>query len=129
MAVHAHSPGFLALVEEARRHVREIDLAGLEAERARRERPALIDVREDHEWQAGRLPGSIHLGKGVIERDIEQQFPDRATPMVCYCGGGYRSVLVCETLQRMGYTDVRSLIGGYRGWIEAGRPIETDAVE
>ncbi len=129
MATHAHSPGFLALIEEARRRVREIDLAAFEAERGGRPRPALIDVREDHEWQAGRLPGSIHLGKGVIERDIEQQFPDRASPLVCYCGGGFRSVLVCENLQRMGYTNVRSLKGGYRRWIEAGRPVETDAVE
>ena len=81
------------------------------------------------EWEAGRLPGSLQLGKGVIERDIEQHFPDRSTPIVCYCGGGYRSVLACENLQRMGYRDVRSLAGGYRGWVAAGLPVETDETE
>ena len=89
----------------------------------------LLDVREDHEWDGGRLPGSLHLSKGVIERDIEKHFPDRSTSIVCYCGGGYRSVLVCENLQRMGYRDVRSLAGGYRGWIAAGLPVETDETE
>ena len=129
MAVHVHSPGFLALVEEARKHVRELGIPEYDAGRARGERAALIDVREDHEWSDGRLPGSLHLSKGVIERDIEQHFPDRSTPIVCYCGGGYRSVLVCENLQRMGYRDVRSLAGGYRGWIAAGLPVETDETE
>ncbi len=128
MAAHAHSPGFLALVEEARRQVREIDIPEYEAQRARRDHPALLDVREDHEWDASRLPGAIHLGKGVIERDIEQLFPDPAAPIVCYCGGGFRSVLVCENLQRMGYTNVRSLKGGYRGWVESGRTVESDPV-
>ncbi len=86
-------------------------------------------MREEHEWQAGRLPGALHLGKGVIERDVEKHFPNPAAPIVCYCGGGFRSILVCESLQRMGYTNVQSLEGGYRGWVEAGRPIETDDVE
>ena len=126
---HAHSPGFLALIESVRRRVREIDLAGYDAALDRGRHPVLIDTREDHEWDAGHLPGALHLSKGIIERDIEKHFPDRATPMVCYCGGGYRSVLVCENLQRMGYTDVRSLAGGYRGWVAAGRPVETDATE
>jgi rhodanese-related sulfurtransferase len=129
MAAHAHSPGFLALVEEARRRVREIDIPEYEVLRARRDHPALLDVREDREWDASRLPGAIHLGKGVIERDIEKLFPDPAAPIVCYCGGGYRSALVCENLQRMGYTNVRSLKGGYRGWVESGRPVESDPVE
>ncbi len=129
MTVHVHSPGFLALVEEARKHVREISIPDYKAGRARGERPALIDTREDHEWSDGRLPGSLHLGKGVIERDIEQHFPDRSTPIVCYCGGGYRSVLVGENLQRMGYREVRSLAGGYRGWVAAGLPVETDETE
>jgi len=126
---HAHSPGFLALVESVRRGVREIDLAGYDAALQRGPHPVLIDTREDHEWDAGRLPGAMHLSKGIIERDIEKHFSDRATPIVCYCGGGYRSVLVCENLQRMGYTEVRSLAGGYRGWVAAGRPVETDATE
>ncbi len=129
MAVHIHSPGFLALVEEARKHVKEIGIPEYDAARARGERAVLIDVREEHEWEAGRLPGSLHLGKGVIERDIEQHFPDRSSPIVCYCGGGYRSVLACENLQRMGYRDVRSLAGGYRGWVAAGLPVETDETE
>jgi rhodanese-related sulfurtransferase len=126
---HAHSPGFLALVEWVRRRVREIDLAGYDATLDRGQHPVLIDTREDHEWDAGHLPGAMHLSKGIIERDIEQHFPDRATPIVCYCGGGYRSVLVCENLQRMGYTEVLSLAGGYRGWLAAGRPVETDVTE
>ena len=129
MAPHAHSPGFLALVDQARRRVHEIDIPEYDTLCAGRERPALVDVREDHEWDAGRLPGAMHLGRGVIERDIEKHFPDHAAPIVCYCGGGFRSVLVCESLQRMGYTSVRSLRGGYRGWVEAGLPIEADAVE
>ncbi len=126
---HTHSPGFLALVEQARKSVREIGIPEYGTRHERGERPVLIDVREDHEWEAGRLPGALHLGKGIIERDIEKNFPDRSTPLVCYCGGGYRSVLVCESLQRMGYTNVRSLAGGYRGWIDAGLPIETDETE
>ena len=129
MATHAHSPGFLALVEQARRNVREVGIPEVDAQRAGREHPVLVDVREDHEWALGRLPGAVHLGRGVIERDIEQRFPDRSTPIVCYCGGGYRSVLVCESLQRMGYRHVRSLKGGYRGWVDAALPVETDATE
>ena len=84
----------------------------------------LVDVREDHEWEAGHLPGAVHLSKGVIERDIEERFPDKATPLVCQCGGGYRSALVCDNLQRMGYTKCSSLAGGYRAWVESGLPIE-----
>ena len=129
MAVHVHSPGFLALVEEARKHVKEIGISEYDAARARGERAVLIDVREESEYAKDHLPGAKHLGKGVIERDIEQHFPDRSTPIVCYCGGGYRSVLVCENLQRMGYRDVRSLAGGYRGWVAAGLPVESDATE
>lgn len=84
----------------------------------------LIDVREDHEWQAGHLPSARHLGKGIIERDIEQAIPDPDAEIVLYCGGGFRSVLAADALQQMGYRRVRSLIGGYRGWTEAGLPIE-----
>jgi rhodanese-related sulfurtransferase len=129
MATHAHSPGFLALIEQARRHVREIGISEYDALCRAARRPVLVDVREDHEWDAGRLPGAMHLGKGVIERDIERTFPDPSTPIVCYCGGGYRSVLVCESLQRMGYKNVQSLEGGFRGWVESGLPVETDATE
>jgi rhodanese-related sulfurtransferase len=129
MATHAHAPGFLALIEQARRHVREIGIPEYDALRRAPGRPVLVDVREDHEWDAGRLPGAMHLGKGVIERDIEQTFPDPSTPIVCYCGGGYRSVVVCESLQRMGYKNVQSLKGGFRGWVDKGLPVETDANE
>lgn len=129
MVTHAHSPGFLALVEQARRNVREIGIPEFDAQRSGHEHPVLVDVREDHEWSMGHLPGAMHLGKGVIERDVEKHFPDPSTPIVCYCGGGFRSVLVCDSLQRMGYRNVRSLKGGYRGWVDAGLPVETDATE
>jgi rhodanese-related sulfurtransferase len=89
----------------------------------RGEQPLLVDVREDREWDAGHLPGAMHLGKGVIERDIEAAVPDPATPIVLYCGGGFRSVLVCENLQRMGYTNCVSLDGGWRGWNQLGLPV------
>jgi rhodanese-related sulfurtransferase len=92
----------------------------------RHEQHVLIDVREDHEWTDGRLPGAMHLGRGIIERDIEALFADRSTPIVCYCGGGYRSVLVCDSLQKMGYTNTVSLAGGFRGWQDAGLPVEKD---
>jgi len=121
-----HSPGFLALVDEARPRVREISISDYGALLMRRDQHVLIDVREDHEWARGHLPGAMHLGRGIIERDIEDNFADRATPIVCYCGGGYRSVLVADSLQRMGYTRVVSLAGGIRAWEAAGLAIETD---
>ncbi|HYM80388.1 MAG TPA: rhodanese-like domain-containing protein [Candidatus Limnocylindria bacterium] len=123
---HAHSPGFLALVRDAKSRVRELSIPEYRERVARGERIALVDVREDREWEKGHLPGAVHLGKGIVERDIEQTFPDKATPLVCYCGGGFRSALVCDNLQRMGYTHVVSLDGGFRGWTEAGLPIESD---
>jgi rhodanese-related sulfurtransferase len=91
---------------------------------ARGERFMLVDVREDHEWQAGHLPGAIHIGKGIIERDIETKVPDPATEMVLYCGGGFRSALAADNLQKMGYTNVISMDGGFRGWKDAGLPTE-----
>jgi rhodanese-related sulfurtransferase len=121
-----HAAGFLALVDEARPRVKEISIAGYGERLMRCEQHVLIDVRENHEWAAGRLPGALHLGRGIIERDIESYFADRSTPIVCYCGGGYRSVLVCDSLQRMGYTNTVSLAGGFRGWQAAGLPVETD---
>jgi rhodanese-related sulfurtransferase len=126
MTLRHHSPGFLALVAEARPRVKEISIAEYGERLMRRERHVLIDVREDHEWARGHLPGAMHLGRGVIERDIESFFADRNTPIVCYCGGGYRTILICESLQRMGYTNVVSLAGGFRGWRAAGLPLETD---
>ena len=121
-----HAAAFLALVEEARPRVKEISIAEYGERLMRCEQPVLIDVREDHEWVDGRLPGAMHLGRGIIERDLESYVAERSTPIVCYCGGGYRSVLVCDSLQRMGYTNVVSLAGGYRGWQDAGLPVEKD---
>ena len=121
---HRHSPGFLAIVESARRGVRELTIEDYRARVAAGEPVVLVDVREDREWDKGRLPGAIHLSKGIIERDIEERIPDKTTPIVCQCGGGFRSVLVCESLERMGYTNAWSLAEGYRGWVSRGLPIE-----
>ena len=121
---HQHSPGFLAIVESAKRVVREVTIDDYRRRAAAGEALILIDVREDHEWDQGHLPGAIHLSKGIIERDIEAAIPDRNAPIVLQCGGGYRSVLVSENLKRMGYTNTWSLAGGYREWIEQGLPIE-----
>jgi len=126
MTHHHHAAGFLALVEEARPRVKEISIAAYGERLMRHEQHVLIDVREDHEWARGHLPGAMHLGRGIIERDIELHFADRSTPIVCYCGGGYRSVLVCDSLQKMGYTNVVSLAGGFRAWEAAGLVVETD---
>lgn len=119
-----HSRGFLALVNDARRRVRETDIATIWARVSRHEKFHLIDVREDNEFAKGHLPGSIHLGKGIIERDIESTVPDQNAEIVLYCGGGFRSALAAEALQRMGYHNVISMDGGYRGWVEAGHPVE-----
>jgi rhodanese-related sulfurtransferase len=121
-----HSPGFLALVDDARKRVRAFSIAEYRRRVDAGETWVLVDTREDHEWARGRLPGAIHMSKGVIERDIERTFADPATPIVCYCGGGYRSALVCDNLQRMGYTRVITLDGGYRGWVAEGLPVETE---
>jgi rhodanese-related sulfurtransferase len=121
---HAHSPGFLALIADARTRVKTMDIPAYLAMLGSGVTPVLVDTREDREWEAGRLPGAIHLGKGVIERDIEKRIPDRDTPVVLYCGGGYRSVLVCENLQRMGYTNCISLDGGWRDWKARGLDVD-----
>ena len=121
-----HTDAFLALIDEARPRVKEISIAEYGARLMRKEQHVLIDVREDHEWARGHLPGAMHLGRGIIERDIESCFASRSTPIVCYCGGGYRTILVCDSLQKMGYTNVVSLATGFRGWQAAGLPIETD---
>ncbi len=121
---HQHSPGFLAIVDDAKTRIRELTIEQYRQRLVAGEPITLVDVREDLEWQAGHLPGAIHLGKGVIERDIEATIPDKHSPIVCQCGGGFRSALVCDNLQRMGYTNVWSLDGGYRGWVGKGLPIE-----
>jgi rhodanese-related sulfurtransferase len=121
---HAHSPGFLALINEVRRTIREMSVDEYRRRLATGERFILVDVREDHEWAAGHLPGAVHIGKGIIEREIERAVPDKGAPIVFQCGGGFRSVLVCENLKRMGYTNTWALDGGYREWLEKGLPIE-----
>jgi rhodanese-related sulfurtransferase len=119
-----HNPGFLALVNDAKSRIEEVDIA------AYREMPRegllLIDVREDHEWAAGHAAGAIHMSKGTIERDIEARVPDPSTKMVLYCGGGYRSALVADALRKMGYRHAISLDGGWRAWNEAGLPVAKD---
>jgi len=117
-----HTESFLRLAEAAKSRVRETTIAFVKERLDQRETPELnlIDVREDNEWEAGHLPAALHLGRGVIERDIEQHFPDFDTELILYCGGGYRSALAAESLQKMGYTNVFSMDGGFRGWSEAG---------
>ena len=121
-----HSPRFLKLVEEAKKHVKELTVDQVKAKLDRGEKFHLIDVREESEWAKDHLPGAIHLGKGVIERDAEQRLPDPKAEIVLYCGGGFRSALAAENLQRMGYTNVISMDGGVRGWREKGYPLTTD---
>ena len=117
-----HSEGFLKIAEEARARVREVDVRHtLERVEAG---ARLIDVREDNEWERGHARGAEHIGRGVIERDIERAAPDRAAELILYCGGGYRSALAADNLRRMGYTNVYSLAGGWRAWREAGAPVE-----
>jgi len=119
-----HSPGFLKLVEDLRKQVREITWEEARARLAQGENVVLLDVREDTEWLKGRAREAQHLGKGILERDIEARFPDKSTELIMYCGGGYRSVLTADVAQRMGYTNVCSLIGGYKGLVEAKWPME-----
>jgi rhodanese-related sulfurtransferase len=120
----AHNPGFLKLVNEAKSRVKETDMEGYKKMAASGLKPVLVDVREESEWTAGHASGAIHLGKGVIERDIETKIPDKQTSMVLYCGGGFRSALAADTLQQMGYTNVISLDGGWRAYQQSGLPIE-----
>lgn len=119
-----HSPRFLQIVDEARARVRETTVAAVRARQARGEAFTLVDVREDSEWAAGHLPGAVHVGKGVIERDAETVLPDPGAPVVLYCGGGYRSALAADALGRMGYTNVESMDGGFTAWTEAGGAVE-----
>ena len=120
-----HSPGFLQIVDDAKSRVREMTVdetrKKLESGKAR-----LIDVREESEWEAGHALGAQHIGKGVIERDIEQKVPDKNTELILYCGGGFRSALSADNLQKMGYTNVASMSGGWRAWQAAGAPVDKD---
>lgn len=121
-----HAPGFLKIVEDAKTRVRETDVQEIKKRLDAQEEFTLIDVREDSEWAKGHLPGALHLCKGVIERDIENAVPAKGTEIVLYCGGGYRSALAADNLQKMGYTNVVSMDGGWRGWTEAGFPTVND---
>jgi rhodanese-related sulfurtransferase len=118
----AHAPKFLALVNDAKKHVKETNVPDVKRRMDAGEGFTLVDVREESEWAAGHLPGAIHLGKGIIERDIEQRVPATDTKLVLYCGGGFRSALVADNLQKMGYTEVESMDGGWKGWLAVGYP-------
>ena len=119
-----HSPGFLKIVDDAKKRVKETNVAEVKKKLDRGEKFILVDVREDNEFAAGHIPDAIHLGKGVIERDVEEKIPDHDAEIVLYCGGGFRSALAADNLQKMGYTNVISMDGGWRGWKEAGLPVE-----
>jgi len=120
---HQHSPRFLGIVEDAKKRVHETSVDEVKAKIDRGENLLLVDVREESEYARDHLPGAIHLGKGIIERDVEERVPDLNMPMVLYCGGGFRSALAADSLQKMGYTNVLSMDGGIRGWREKGLPL------
>ena len=123
MRLVQHAPGFLKLVNEAREHVKEITVEEARERLARDPKAVLMDVREDGEWQAGHAAQAVHLGKGILERDLEKTVPDAGTEIIMYCGGGYRSALTADAAQRMGYRNVYSLIGGYKGLLAANWPM------
>jgi rhodanese-related sulfurtransferase len=118
----SHNPGFLTLVNDAKSRVKQIDID--QYKKMPRDKHVLIDTREDHEWTAGHAAGAVHMSKGVIERDIESEIPDKSATLVLYCGGGFRSALVADALQKMGYKNAISLDGGWRAWNAAGLPVE-----
>jgi rhodanese-related sulfurtransferase len=120
-----HSEGFLKLVDDAKSRVREVSVADTRQRMRENSEVKLIDVREDKEWDAAHAAGAVHLGKGIIERDIEATVPDKNTELILYCGGGYRSALAADALQDMGYTNVFSMAGGWKAWQEAGGEIES----
>jgi len=121
-----HSPGFLTLVNDAKKRIRETDVHEVKRRLDAKEIFLLVDTREESEWARGHLPGAVHLSKGVIERDIEERIPEKDATIVLYCGGGFRSALAAENLQKMGYRNVISMDGGWRGWVEAGYPTTRD---
>jgi rhodanese-related sulfurtransferase len=119
-----HTEGFLKIVEDAKTRIREVSVEEARQRLAENPRARLIDVREDHEWEAGHAAGAEHLGRGIIERDIETKIPAHDTELILYCGGGYRSALACDNLQKMGYTNAFSMDGGWKAWKDAGAPVE-----
>ena len=124
-----HSEGFLKLVNEAKSRIREVSVEETRNRMASDKNIRLIDVREDNEWEVGHAAGAEHLGKGIIERDIETKVPDKSSELILYCGGGYRSALAADVLQQMGYTNVYSMAGGWKAWKEASAPIEESSPE
>lgn len=121
-----HNPRFLAFVNEVRQRVNEVDVQQVKRWMEQNRPFVLVDVREESEWAKGHLPSAQYMGRGILERDIETRYPELDTPLVLYCGGGFRSVLAADNLQQMGYRDVISMDGGYRGWVESGYPLEED---
>jgi rhodanese-related sulfurtransferase len=122
----AHAPQFLKLVNEAKKKIKETNVADVKRRTDAGEKFLLVDTREDAEWASGHLPGAVHMGRGIIERDIEARVPDTSAKLILYCGGGFRSALVAENLQKMGYNNVESMDGGWKGWLEAGLPTVKD---
>ena len=122
----SHASQFLKLVDDAKKRIKETNVSDLKRRLDAGEKLLLVDVREDHEWVKGHLPGAMHLSKGIIERDIEHRVPDTHAKIILYCGGGFRSALVAENLQKMGYNNVESMDGGWKGWLEAGLPTAKD---
>lgn len=123
---HHHSPAFLAIVNDAKKRVKEADFRDIKKRLDAGEKMIVVDTREDNEWAKGHIPGAVHLGKGVIERDVETTIPDKNATLVLYCGGGFRSALAADNLQKMGYKNVISMDGGWRAWTESNFPIAKD---
>ena len=121
-----HAARFLALVQEAKTRIQETNVMEVHRRLQKGERLLLVDVREESEWARGHIPGAVHLGKGIIERDVERAIPDLNHEIILYCGGGFRSALAADNLTKMGYTKAISMDGGVRGWMEAGLPLEVD---
>jgi len=119
-----HSEGFLKLVNESKSRIKEVSVEDTQERIKEDSNVKLIDVREDNEWNAAHASGSIHLGKGIIERDIEATVPDKSTEIILYCGGGFRSALAADVLQNMGYSNVYSMAGGWKAWKDSGAPVE-----
>ena len=122
-----HSPGFLKVVNDAKTRVHEVTLEQARERLKQNPGAILLDVREDYEWQKEHAAEAVHLGKGILERDLERKFPDPATEIIMYCGGGFRSALTCDAAQKMGYRNVHSLAGGYRAMAKSGWPMESGA--
>jgi rhodanese-related sulfurtransferase len=120
-----HSEGFLKIVNDSKTRIKEVTVAETRDRLTANPNAQLIDVREDNEWDAAHAADAVHLGKGIIERDIETSVADKSTELILYCGGGYRSALAADVLQKMGYTNVFSMAGGWKAWKESGAPVET----